>query len=106
MSPARASSEILADRLRIVLALTETNAAHRLNQSRLGGVEFEIMTLEDQAPTPADPSSDDTTRHGALAEAQARAAAAHGALEVSAARLLALEAELDALDAELASPQS
>lgn len=78
----RGAGAILADRLRVVLALGDANAAHHRAQAALGGAEIDLMT---------DPL------------AQARVAAAQAALDAAAARVATLDAELAALDAELAT---
>ncbi len=87
----RAPADILGDRLRTVLALTEANAALRLAQSQSNGARLDVMSIEDDGPDPE-----------ALAEAQGRDDVARARMAEIEARIAALDAELDLLDREIA----
>lgn len=90
----RTPADILGDRLRTVLALTEANAALRLALSQSNGARLDVMSLEDDAEDSPDPE--------ALAEAQGRDDVARARMAEVQARIAALDAELDSLDREIA----
>jgi hypothetical protein len=88
MSAPRDKTSILADRLALVLAIGEANAARQRAQAAFGGAQIEMMRVEDDS---------EPARQAALAaDAEARSA-----LDAADARIETLEIRLAALDAEL-----
>jgi hypothetical protein len=88
MSGPRDKALILSDRLALVLAIGEANAARQRAQAAFGGAQIEMMRVEDES--------------GAEQEAALAAdAEARSALDAADARIETLEIRLAALDAEL-----
>lgn len=85
----RAAAAILADRLRVVLAIGEANAAQHRAQAAVGGAQIDLMRVEAQGLDPTEAEAADEA-------ARARVAAAE-------ATLADLDAQLAALDHELAA---
>jgi hypothetical protein len=94
MSGPRAATEVFADRLAVVLAITEANGLRQRAQAAASGALIERMNLEDH-PAGVTP--------GSLAEAQAQDDAAQRRLAEADARIAELDGRLAALDAELAA---
>ena len=88
MSAPRDRALILADRLALVLAIGEANAARQRAQAAFGGAQIEMMRVEDE--------SDAEQKAALAADAEARSA-----LDAADARIQTLEIRLAALDAEL-----
>ncbi len=104
MSPPRAAPDILAERMQVVLAIGEANAAIQKTQALMGGVQIDVMNVEEQleasGPTPE--------LNAALEAVYDRDDAAKASLAIAQAKLDTLEEQLAELDRELAaaSPQA
>jgi hypothetical protein len=94
MTGTRASEEILAERIRLVLAIGEVNGAHQRAQATASGAQIELMTLEDHGGPEATPA--------ALAAARERVQDAELRLAETSDRITDLSDRLAALDRELA----
>ena len=94
MSAPRAVTDVFADRLAVVLAITEANGVRQRAQAAASGALIERMNLEDH-PRRCHAAS--------LAEAQAQDDAAQRRLADADARIAELDGRLAALDAELAA---
>ena len=88
VSVPRTPDEIFAERLQVVLELTELNARMTTATARVGGAEIEMASREDNC---------DAEAHAAAA----RSAAAQAALDDTARRVDDLTARLETLDREL-----
>lgn len=102
MTAPRAPSEIVADRLRVVLALTEANALHHRARAQVGGAEIEAMRVAERLRTGAGGSVLEAERDAS----RARDAEVRAALAEAEAELGALEDALARLDRELMDAQS
>lgn len=94
MKTPRAATVVFADRLSVVLAITEANGQRQRAQAAASGALIERMNLEDH-PAGATPAS--------LAAAEAEHDAAQRRLAEADARIAELDGRLAALDAELAA---
>jgi len=101
MSAPRDQDGLLAERIGLVLALGEANAAHHRAQAGAGGAEITVMMVEERLA--ADPGP---AQRAALYDARAADAAAQTRLEAAAARVRVLEERLAALDGDLAATVS
>ena len=93
MSAPRSVAEVFAERLSVVLAITEANGVRQRAQAAACGAQIERMSLEDHAGADA----------ALIAAARQDDAAAQDRLAASDARIAELDGLLAALDAELAA---
>ncbi|MDZ7713064.1 MAG: hypothetical protein U5L06_08085 [Rhodovibrio sp.] len=99
MTASRPATEILAERMQLLLAIGEANAAVQRAQAVAGGVEIDVMNVEEQLET----SGPSEALHAQLERARGRDDAARTALAAAEAKREALEQQLARLDRELAS---
>ncbi len=92
MSAPRALAEVFAERVSVVLAITEANGLRQRAQAAASGAQIERMSLDEHAGGSAE----------ALAAVEALDDAAQARLAGIDARIAALQDRLAALDAELA----
>jgi hypothetical protein len=102
MTTPRPAPDILAERMQVVLAIGEANAAIHKAQAVVGGVQIDVMNVEEQleagGPTP--------DLNATLDAVYDRDDAARAELAVAQAKLVALEDKLAELDRELAAASS
>jgi hypothetical protein len=99
MTDSRPAWEILAERMQLLLAIGDANAAVQRAQAIAGGVEIDVMNAEEQLAA----SGPSEALHAQLKCARSRDDAARTALAAAEATREALEHQLARLDRELAS---
>lgn len=95
MTMRRSRSDILSDRLKMTLAISEANAEHHRAQAMAHGAEIGLMKTEEAGGNAADAD--------AASAAQADNDAAQSRLAAAEAKVEALTAQLAELDLELMS---
>ncbi|MDQ0475099.1 hypothetical protein [Labrys wisconsinensis] len=97
-TPAPGVIEALAERLRVVQAVSQLNARRLLGQQACGGAEFDILRVEREIAAEGEAEH----RGAALREAQARRRRAEAAMAACDAELAALDLRLRELDRRIA----